>query len=1207
MAPNAQREAPPALADCAVGSFFRLRGEIGMSWHRSLRLTLIAATMLLAAAGAARASKITSPPNDYDPSCGDYPFYSYIPACTPNASDPEGAAGMSIDKAWKRFTAGNGHTVIAYVEAAINWHNGDAPELADRVFLNRGELPPPTTPKDDGVLNARDYHDTPDYNGNGVVDPEDIIKRFSDGVDDDHNGYTDDISGWDFYDNQNDPATVDSSYGHANGQMKRAAGQANNGQGGVGECPRCMILPIKAGAEALDRTDDLAEAWLYASDMKADVIVSVTADLGYSTFMKEAIEHIWRGNHTVMVESSNDFDSTDHQGGMFHAHVLPGNGLVKDTSGYPDPPGNNATTTYRARSGLTSWGTHNYFSGETYGGSTSESSPTIGGVMALVLAYGKEAAGQGKIARPLTADEALQVVRATASDVNDPNSNWPSKPGFDLQFGYGRPNVFKAMKAISRGRIPPVGWINSPDWYALYDPTRTHSVPVRGHVAAPRSSRFHWRLEFAPGAEPDSGDFMNAGHGSGSGGFSGKLGTIDLSKVPQTFWKAAFALSTDKQLSTNEQYTVTIRLRVFDANGRMAEDRRTIAVHHDPSLRRHFPKLIGPGGESQPQLGDLQGRGHMAIVFGDADGVVHAIDGRTGRELPGWPVTTNRTRVTKQHRGVNPGHEPVLNNVAIGDLDHDGHLEVVATSTTGNVYVWNERGRRRPGWPKALRRGVHKPPIPRPAMAHARLPVQGAVAPPVLYDLNGDRSLEIVQAAWDGHLYVWKPNGRFLSGWPKKVKLPDGFTPASGHAVVNDQKLDLPPAIGDIDGDGKPDLVVRSQYNEVTGDGLQPDEISHLNAYHANGTPVAGFPNSFHAIVGYYGSAQEFITEGTDAPTLADAIPGDGGALEIANSPGIFSPTYLFDGDGSQLDVYGPVPADTLGLFTGQTSILSVLGPNPPTDAPVTFTGSGAFGRFGTSNTLAFVQPGSGGASTIAGLLLAGSGSPIKSSLRAYDAASASDLPGFPSATQGLDFLGAAVIGDVDGDGKPDLIEGGDSSALHAFAEGGGQASGFPKFQTGWVVFGPSIGDVNSDGRNDVAAMTREGYLMVWRTNGLATANDEWWSYRHDERNTAQYGIDTRPPGAIRRSRLVSGGSKLNFRAPGDDWYTGKPKRYRLTFYRNDGTVLSRSRIAATVSAGGTETIDRPLHAARVRIVAVDDAGNLGRPFSRRVPLAAHG
>ena len=179
--------------------------------------------------------------------------------------------------------------------------------------------------------------------------------------------------------------------------MKQAAAEADNGHGDAGVCPRCMLLPVKAGAEALDRTDDLAQAWLFAGDSGADVIVSVTADLGYSTFMSQAVDKLWHDG-VVMVEASNDFNSTDHQGGMFHQHVLPGNRRrlqqprARLVPGLGAPPSNALTTTYRARSSYPSWGTHNMFTPATAGGTTSESTPTVGGVMALVLAYGKEAA-----------------------------------------------------------------------------------------------------------------------------------------------------------------------------------------------------------------------------------------------------------------------------------------------------------------------------------------------------------------------------------------------------------------------------------------------------------------------------------------------------------------------------------------------------------------------------------------------------------------------------------------------------------------------------------------------------------------------------------------------------------------------------------------------------------------------------------------------
>src|SRR3954451_8289167 len=620
-------------------------------------------------------------------------LYSFMPQCTPNARDPENAAGMSLDKAWRQFTPGNGRTVIAYIEGGINWHH-DPQELANKVFLNKGELPNPTTPGKGkrichAALCAADYSDTNDANENDVVDPEDIIVRFSNGRDDDGNGYRDDISGWDFYNDQNDPGTVDSTYDHANNQQEQAAAETNNGFKGAGVCPGCMLLPIKAGAEALDRTDDLAQAWLYAADLNADVLVSTTADLGYSSFMRQAVERVW-DKGTIMVESSNDFDSIDHQGGMFWQHVLPGNGLVANTHGFDIAPGsaalqNQLTTTYRSRSGYTSWGTHNMFSVATQGGTTSESSPTVGGVMAMVLAYGKKAAQQGRIRRPLSPDEAIQVVRATASDVAQnpcaPNC-WPGKPGFDLQYGYGRPNAFKAMQAVSRNRIPPEAWIDSPRWYSLYDPTQTDGVGVKGHLAAPRTRKpYRWKLQFAPGAEPSDGQFKTVTQGRRRGAWDGKLGWISFRRLPRSFWDRArnpFHLSRTKELETNDQYTVTIRLRVHDSKGRMAEDRRAIAVHHDPTLRKGFPKRIGPGGESQPVLADLQGRGREAIIFGDSDGRLHALNPR-GKELPGFPVHTKRTKGTRAHRGAAPGHEPIFTNVAVGDLKGNGEQWIAAT------------------------------------------------------------------------------------------------------------------------------------------------------------------------------------------------------------------------------------------------------------------------------------------------------------------------------------------------------------------------------------------------------------------------------------------------------------------------------------------------------------------------------------------------
>ena len=37
-----------------------------------------------------------------------------------------------------------------------------------------------------------------------------------------------------------------------------------------------------------------------------------------------------------------------------------------------------------------------------------------------------------------------------------------------------------------------------------------------------------------------------------------------------------------------------------------------------------------------------------------------------------------------------------------------------------------------------------------------------------------------------------------------------------------------------------------------------------------------------------------------------------------------------------------------------------------------------------------------------------------------------------------------------------------------------------PKFTGGWIFTAPAVGDLDGDGRLDVVAVTREGYLFAW-------------------------------------------------------------------------------------------------------------------------------
>jgi hypothetical protein len=1231
-------------------------------------------------------------------------------------------SGVRADTAWK-YSVGSPQVSVAVLDTGIRWQD---PELVNKVRLNKGELPLPQHANGtncasydcngDGAFNVKDYVDDPrvsvsagddtsDHgsNADSFLDPSDLIASFSDGSDGDANGYVDDIAGWDFFDNDNDPydaSSCCSANGHGSGRAKEAVAQTNNGVAETGMCPRCQLLPLRIWDSFVPPTDNWALAVTYAADNGASVAEGAIGGLTNTGFARSAVRYADRKGMALTLVSS-DINSANHNyptnyneaiyvAGSFPDTApsstctgpggLPGIGdvlnpppqfqqgcqqLLQSLSGIGvTPTAQPLTTSFFRNSNLTQYG------GKAdvvlMGSTGSENTGQAAGVAGLLESYARSSFAQTPFPAGLSGNETRQLLTMTAEDVLPQNTGsigLPDKanPGWDSHFGYGRVDMAAAMARIhlKQGQPIPAGWpcgtrrtcippeaqIDAPDWFAPIDVGRvpTSGVKIEGYAAAPHFGDVGaWELEYACGQDAEDSQFKSVPGASGTGPVRGVLGTLPKSLLTDLADNCDGEVANDAGRPAGagadgpwpvdpypnpdpERHAFQIRLTVHEAAhpANIGRYRKTLFAYRDDGNLAGWPKpfgagasaaryVTGSGGETSPRLYDVDGDNKLDLLLPTSSGELYALhsDGTPVQSFNGGhPVSTNPIPLALNHPidASLPTPRESLRVPAIGDIDGDSEAEIVATAGE-HVYAWNLDGSRVPGFPVRVNPSFSdpcKPGAPHPCFNASERQLttdnhlkRGFIASPALADLNGDGRLDVVAGALDQHLYAWDGSGHHLPGFPVKLSTPG----APGAEIVTS------PAIAQLDGQGPPEVIVAT--NEVVPGSPQPPGsiFDIFNAFlgsstgsnpvyavHGNGTMVSGWPVQVGVLAG---DLLPLVIPGNDSAVLD--VNGDGNdevSVSAATSLSGQGPK-LVDGNGSTIRTYQNAAA------------------NCPDQGPVVnladYPSIGDLSGNGTPD----VVKGGLTLNGVANLLAVNQNLPFCHVEQAWDPATGDALPGYPRATDDFQLLSEASIARVAGSGpQRQALMGTGLYQLHAYGPTGAEAPGWPKFTGGWIESTPAVGDADGDGKLDVAGVTREGWSFLWRTGVSACggSNDQWWTFHHDERSTANYGVDGRPPGSPRNlvaTRNATVGSvTVSWKQPGDDWLCGSPCRYRVIAstdpirHPGDGEVI----VAADAVGGAGEAVSRTFTPAQVgtaQYVAVlyrDEASNWGLLRSTRI------
>lgn len=307
-------------------------------------------------------------------------------------------ADVDMDMAWT-ITTGSSSTIICTLDTGLKL---DHPEFSGRLWVNAGEIP-------------------------------------NNSLDDDNNGYVDDINGWDWVNTDKDPSD---DYGHGTNVTGILGASGNNSLGYAGVNWNCKLMTGKV----LNASNSGSYSWMisgiiYAVQNGANIINMSIGGSGFSQGLKDACDFAYANNVALFACMMNFNNNVTYYPAGFASTIAVGSTDPNDFRTAPFFWSATSGSNYGSHIDLVAPGNYiyglSYNSNTNYGsywGGTSQATPLVAGVASLIHALKPNA----------TVEDYRTILRTTAKD--SVGRITEDVPGWDQYMGAGRMNAYLALQ-----------------------------------------------------------------------------------------------------------------------------------------------------------------------------------------------------------------------------------------------------------------------------------------------------------------------------------------------------------------------------------------------------------------------------------------------------------------------------------------------------------------------------------------------------------------------------------------------------------------------------------------------------------------------------------------------------------------------------------------------------------------------------------------